>query len=67
VLPARELLADLLLELKQPAAALVEYRAMLSTDPPLPQLCRRGPRRESDGCQVFRWARHFNRVDWRAA
>ena len=32
-LPARELLADLLLELNQPAAALVEYRAMLSTDP----------------------------------
>ena len=33
VLPARELLADLLLELNQPAAALVEYRAILSTDP----------------------------------
>ena len=33
VLPARELLADLLLELNQPAAALVEYQAMLSTDP----------------------------------
>jgi hypothetical protein len=33
VLPARELLGDLLLELNQPAAALVEYRAMLSTDP----------------------------------
>jgi tetratricopeptide (TPR) repeat protein len=33
VLPARELLADLLLELNQPAAALVEYRVMLSTDP----------------------------------
>jgi tetratricopeptide (TPR) repeat protein len=33
VLPARELLADLLLELNQPAAALIEYRAMLSTDP----------------------------------
>src|SRR6202012_4996440 len=33
VLPARELLADLWLELNQPAAALVEYRAMLSTDP----------------------------------
>ena len=33
VLPARELLADLLLELKQPAGALVEYRAVLSTDP----------------------------------
>ena len=33
VLPPRELLADLLLELNQPAAALVEYRAMLSTDP----------------------------------
>ena len=33
VLPARELLADLLLELNQPAAALVEYRAMLRTDP----------------------------------
>jgi hypothetical protein len=32
-LPARELLADLLLELNQPAAALVEYRAVLSTDP----------------------------------
>ena len=33
VLPARELLADLLLELNQPAAALTEYQAMLSTDP----------------------------------
>jgi Tfp pilus assembly protein PilF len=33
VLPARELLADLFLELNEPAAALVEYRAMLSTDP----------------------------------
>ena len=33
VLPARELLADLLLELNQPTEALVEYRAMLSTDP----------------------------------
>jgi hypothetical protein len=33
VLPARELLADLLLELNQPAAALIEYRAMLRTDP----------------------------------
>ena len=33
VLPTRELLADLLLELNQPAEALVEYRAMLSTDP----------------------------------
>ena len=33
VLPARELLADLLLELNQPAAALIEYRAVLSTDP----------------------------------
>jgi tetratricopeptide (TPR) repeat protein len=33
VLPARELLADLLLELNQPAAALIEYQAMLSTDP----------------------------------
>src|SRR4029078_13681543 len=33
VLPARELLADLMLELNQPAAALVEYQAMLSTDP----------------------------------
>jgi hypothetical protein len=33
VLPARELLADLLLELNQPAAALVEYRAMLSPIP----------------------------------
>jgi tetratricopeptide (TPR) repeat protein len=33
VLPARELLADLLLELNQPLEALVEYRAMLSTDP----------------------------------
>ena len=33
VLPPRELLADLLLELKQPAAALIEYRAMLRTDP----------------------------------
>ena len=32
-LPARELLADLLLELNQPAAALIEYQAMLSTDP----------------------------------
>jgi hypothetical protein len=33
VLPARALLADLLLELKQPAAALIEYQAMLRTDP----------------------------------
>ncbi|HEU0116855.1 MAG TPA: hypothetical protein VFQ80_19330, partial [Thermomicrobiales bacterium] len=33
VLPARELLADLLLELNQPAAALKEYKAVLSTDP----------------------------------
>jgi hypothetical protein len=33
VLPPRELLADLLLELNQPAAALIEYQAMLSTDP----------------------------------
>jgi tetratricopeptide (TPR) repeat protein len=33
VLPARELLADLLLELDQPAEALVEYRVMLGTDP----------------------------------
>ena len=33
VLPARELLADLLLELNQPAEALVEYRGMLGTDP----------------------------------
>jgi tetratricopeptide (TPR) repeat protein len=33
VLPARELLADLLLALNQPAAALAEYQAMLKTDP----------------------------------
>jgi hypothetical protein len=33
VLPARELLADLLLELIQPAAALTEYKEMLRTDP----------------------------------
>jgi hypothetical protein len=33
VLPARELLADLLLELNQPAAALIEYQATLKTDP----------------------------------
>jgi tetratricopeptide (TPR) repeat protein len=33
VLPARELLADLLLELNQPAAALKEYKEMLRTDP----------------------------------
>jgi hypothetical protein len=33
VLPARELLADLLLELNQPAAALIEYQGVLSTDP----------------------------------
>jgi hypothetical protein len=33
VLPARELLADLLLELNQPAAALTEYREVLRTDP----------------------------------
>jgi hypothetical protein len=33
VLPARELLADLLLELNQPDAALVEYKEMLRTDP----------------------------------
>jgi hypothetical protein len=33
VLPARELLADLLVELNQPAAALTEYKEMLRTDP----------------------------------
>jgi hypothetical protein len=33
VLPARELLADLLLELSQPGAALIEYQAVLRTDP----------------------------------
>jgi len=33
VLPARELLADLLLELSQPEAALKEYTEMLRTDP----------------------------------
>jgi tetratricopeptide (TPR) repeat protein len=33
VLPARELLADLLLELNEPDAALVEYKEMLRTDP----------------------------------
>jgi tetratricopeptide (TPR) repeat protein len=33
VLPARELLADLLLELNQADAALVEYKEMLRTDP----------------------------------
>jgi tetratricopeptide (TPR) repeat protein len=33
VLPARELLADLLLERNQPAAALKEYKEMLRTDP----------------------------------
>jgi len=33
VLPARELLADLLLELNQPDKALVEYREVLRTDP----------------------------------
>jgi hypothetical protein len=33
VLPVRELLADLLLELNQPAAALIEYRATLSSNP----------------------------------
>jgi hypothetical protein len=33
VLPARELLADLLLELNQPAAALKEYKEVLRTDP----------------------------------
>jgi hypothetical protein len=33
VLPARELYADLLLETKQPAAALKEYQAVLKTDP----------------------------------
>jgi tetratricopeptide (TPR) repeat protein len=33
VLPARELLGDLLLELNQPAAALIEYKEMLRTDP----------------------------------
>jgi hypothetical protein len=33
VLPARELLADMLLELNQPGAALVEYKEMLRTDP----------------------------------
>ena len=33
VLPARELLADLLLELNQPGAALKEYELALRTDP----------------------------------
>ena len=33
VLPARELFADLLLELNQPDAALAEYKEMLRTDP----------------------------------
>jgi len=33
VLPARELLADLLLELNQPDAALAEYKEVLRTDP----------------------------------
>ena len=33
VLPARELLADLLLEINQPDAALAEYKEMLRTDP----------------------------------
>ena len=33
VLPARELLADLLLELNQPGAALKEYEQVLRTDP----------------------------------
>src|SRR6516165_1112600 len=33
VLPARQLLADLLLELNQPDAALAEYKEMLRTDP----------------------------------
>ena len=33
VLPARELLADLLLEINQPDAALTEYKAVLRTDP----------------------------------
>jgi predicted Zn-dependent protease len=33
VLPARELLADLLLEFNQSAAALTEYKEMLRTDP----------------------------------
>ncbi|HEY1432481.1 MAG TPA: hypothetical protein VGF39_12760 [Stellaceae bacterium] len=33
VLPARELLADLLLELNQPDAALAEYKGVLHTDP----------------------------------
>jgi hypothetical protein len=33
VLPARELLADLLLELNQPEAALAEYKEVLRTDP----------------------------------
>jgi hypothetical protein len=33
VLPARELLADLLIELNQPDAALKEYKEMLRTDP----------------------------------
>src|SRR6516225_9388589 len=33
VLPARELLADLLLELNQASAALTEYKEMLRTDP----------------------------------
>jgi len=47
VLPARELLADLLLELNQPACRVpgdLEHRSQS-----LPQPSRRGPRRETDG------------------
>ena len=50
VLPARELLADLLLELNQPAAALAEYRGDAEhRSQPLPQPSRQGARRETDG------------------
>ena len=50
VLPARELLADLLLELNQPGAAFDEYEAVPAhRAQPLPQPSRQGPRRQAVG------------------
>ena len=50
VLPARELLADLLLGLNQPGAALKEYEQVAAHRPqPLPQHPRQGPRRQAIG------------------
>ena len=50
VLPARELLADLLLELNEPAAALTEYKEIAADrSQPVPQHPRQGARRQAGG------------------